>query len=1482
MVLNTDITLPITSIQLTVFGNDEIRRYSVARKQPHGLDMPDTIDKGEPVINGVLDPRLGTTNMNRDCNTCGLDSEDCPCHMGHIRLPVDVYNEGFIVFAKKFLSCVCYECSRIPIDPNNSTLQNIMKMPDIKRLDSVRKLVASVKNCPFCGAQKPKIKKDTKESGILRLLKEYTNKSNKGDDDKGDDDKKKVKKEPINGDEAYRKLENISYETSRILGINPDSYKLNDLMIRDFPISALSIRPSVKAEYLAEGTSEDDLTKKTLDIVKQCDRIRNIMNNPEKSENIEHKINNHTQLLQYNVVVYRNNDSKTLPKSEQKAGGKAMKSITERIQGKNGRLRHDLEGKRTNFCARSVISADPNLSISEAGVPLYVAKTLTIPVTVTKENIKIMTQYVRNGRDIYPGANYVWPKNTSSSSKRMFIDLKHYKNVVKLHIGDIVERHLVDGDPVLFNRQPSLHKMSILCHRIRVILDPTLFQFRLNVNVTAPYNADFDGDEMNLYVAQSIQALIENLMLASVDKNILTPCYSAPIVSFKQDTPAGIYLMTEKKQMISWHVAMNIAMHITGFDPMKIEKKDITTYKLFSFILPKMINYVKTNDKGEKIVEIVNGELLYGKITGSILKNVLIMAIWDRYGPKQTRIFIDNAQHLAEMFLIHKGLSIGYIDTIPTDDIRETAKKEIYSKVLESSNLLTEIENNPTLLDIETFETNLLSVLRTVKDNAATTAFKMLNSKNMFYTLIDSGAKGSAANIGSIMAGRGQEILKYARIDKTVNGRALPHICFNDDTASARGFIINNYNEGMDPQEFWWYHQGGREGIINTAIKTAESGYQQRRLIKALESIMVTYDGTVRTSNGIILQMLYGDSQLDQTMQKKITFKSMSMNNDTLEKVHLFTSSEIKSIKENSTELETMNKHFVEELKAMRDEMREIQLRSHYKYGDFISEFFQAANYVRIINDIKNTNDSDNKPLSPFYVFEQINNILKHENTSLVYYHDEMKNPIKHRNEIKAKFLLKYALYEFLSPKVCILHHKLNKTKLDIVVAEIIASFNKSLVQAGEMVGIVSAQSMGEPLTQMTLSSFHKSGSGVAGLQGTPRLKELFGNAKNIATPIMFIYMKKEYRENKQLVNKIAASLKFTTSIDIIDTITTIFDSDNTYSDIDSVDTTSIFSINALKNIDMKTLPWLFRISINREKMSEHDITMLDIKTKFISFWNEILKEDKKLKPLLNKINNACILTNQINSEKPHVHVRLELNNIDDKTLQSFRDLLLKRFYIKGNEKIKKIDSIAHDSVVLFDDETGDVVRTKEYVIYTSGINYEKIREIQYIDQDRTLCNDTRMIHDLYGIEAARSILLKEISSVFTTNINYHHIAMVCDLMTHTGDITSIDRFGINKLNTGVLSRATFEKTMEILTEAAIYNQTDHLKNVSSSIMLGKTFKGGTGLCGVMMDNELLENSEFGNVNVEIKSNIALSKMSIIDDIIKKKDSRGLFIPELD
>ena len=985
---------------------------------------------------------------------------------------------------------------------------------------------------------------------------------------------------------------------------------------------------------------------------------------------------------------------------------------------------------------------------------------------------------------------------------------------------------------------------------------------------------------------------MELTCIADVKKQIISPGSSMPIIQFKQDTPAGIYLLTEKKKDIDWHEVMNMVMYIQDFDQTKLEKKNMNTHQLFSCIIPDMINYTEYKD-GKKTVEINNGELLTGKITGAILTKKLITFIWDRYGPSKTKIFIDNAQRLSEAFLLHRGFTVGYKDTMPPKEFKTKIMDIMFKKEIEVSHLLTEIENNPDLLDNDTFEKSLFSILQTVKPDVGKMAENILDSTNNFYVMVVSGAKGKVDNLGAILAGKGQDVLQYQRLAKTVNNRSLPHFSYNDDTAIGRGFIKSSYNDGLDPAEFWFYLQSGREGLINTAIKTAETGYQQRKMIKAMEDIMVTYDGTVRTSNNTILQILYGDNQLDQTMQVQVPLKTLGMGKSKLEKIYLFNKAEIETMVKNknitnASKFEHINNKFYNDLKSMRDEMRILQLKARSIYSDLKEMYFQPVNYTRIINDIKNLHGNSDEVLSPIYIIEQIEYILEHKNTPLIYYSTAEKCPIKAEIEIKYKFLFRLALMEYLSPKRCIFEYELNKEKFDMIVNEIIESFNKNLVHPGEMVGVVSAQSMGEPLTQMTLSSFHKSGSGVVGLQGTPRIRELLGYTKNIATPAMLIYVKDKYKQDKVLINKIASNLRYTIMKDIVRKLEIIYDPNNTYSEKDQIDVKSIFYIGSKTSGDIGSMPWLFRIYLSRESLLEYDINMLDIKSRFIQFWSnrysDMSNVKKSIKDFINKIVHGCIISNYSNSETPVIHVRFELNNIDNKTLMELHDIIINKFNLKGDELITKIEEIAHDSNLSFNNEDEEVSSEKEYVIYTNGINFDKIRQIPYIDQNRTVCNDIDTTFRLYGIEAARSTLIKEIDGVFTvggSTINFHHLAVVCDLMTNSGSITSIDRFGINRLETDPLAKSSFEKTIEVLVNAAVFNETDFMRSVSSRIMAGKVFNGGTGLCEVLIDNEILENSEFDEyIGTNVRNDfMELTKLNLIDDILNK-DIDDIYLPE--
>ena len=497
--INTELIIPINRIEFTVFSNNEIKKYSIANKEPFGINIPDTYDNNEPVKNGIVDSRLGTTDLHRICDTCGESSSDCPGHQAHTELAMPVYHYGFLDHAKNALSCICLKCSKILLVNDIKEVENILQNKFNKtRHNEIRKIISNTNFCPNCNAPVPKIKRETKESGSIKLIAEYAISNNSGEEgtegvtgDIGTDGDfvKKKQKEIIYASMAYDILRNISDSDCRIIGFDPTKMRPENFIIKNFVIPPIAIRPSVKADYLSSGSAEDDLTKKIADIIKQNLRIRKEIDKQSAGEQNKF-ISDHLQLLQYHTAVYFNNESMSLPKSEQKSGGKPIKSISERLQGKQGRLRNNLEGKRTNFCARSVISSDPNIGLDELGIPIKIAMSLTFPETVTPFNIQKLTKFVRNGRDIYPGANYVFPAKSLSNGKRFPIDLRYRKKDIKLHYGDIVERHLLNGDPVLFNRQPSLHRPSMMCHFIKIIQNDKLSTFRLNVNVTKPYNAD--------------------------------------------------------------------------------------------------------------------------------------------------------------------------------------------------------------------------------------------------------------------------------------------------------------------------------------------------------------------------------------------------------------------------------------------------------------------------------------------------------------------------------------------------------------------------------------------------------------------------------------------------------------------------------------------------------------------------------------------------------------------------------------------------------------------------------------------------------------------------------------------------------------------------------------------------------------------------------------------------------------------------------
>ena len=587
----------IERIDFSLLTNNDVKKYSAVRKDPFGINIADSYDNYEPKKGGLVDLRLGTSDPYLNCTTCGLNSLECPGHFGHTELAEPVYHFGLMNHLKTLLQCVCLKCTNLLIEKDKDIIKKLSSKKEKHRLKEIRDLTKNINYCHHCGSPVPTVSKEVKEnSASVRILLEREVGAVIVDEKTGEanESKKKIR-EYLSPRKCYNILRNISDVDCFLLGFNPKVSRPEDFICIRFPIPPVNIRPTAKIDFMASSTMEDSLTLKIADIISNNIRIRNQIDKEMLGSDLTSYNQDIHTLLQYHMCTYFDNECVTLPKSEFKASGKPTKSISERIKGKAGRVRSNLMGKRVDYSARSVITSDPYIGIDEVGIPKRVAMDLTIPEEVTPHNIKKLTKLVKNGREIYPGSNYVHRTNYIDGKPiEQRIDLKYRKKDIKLVYGDIVDRHIINGDYVLFNRQPTLHKPSMMGHRIHVLNRDDADTFRMNVSVTKPYNADFDGDEMNIHLAQSIQARNELARIANVKYNIISAKDSNPIIGCVQDPLVGAYILTTNNNKIDYSTVCNILCNTTSKTKFNIKKGvDLTGHELFSHIIPKGINAIK-------------------------------------------------------------------------------------------------------------------------------------------------------------------------------------------------------------------------------------------------------------------------------------------------------------------------------------------------------------------------------------------------------------------------------------------------------------------------------------------------------------------------------------------------------------------------------------------------------------------------------------------------------------------------------------------------------------------------------------------------------------------------------------------------------------------------------------------------------------------------------------------------------------------------
>ncbi|KAF9466907.1 beta and beta-prime subunits of DNA dependent RNA-polymerase [Collybia nuda] len=1455
----------VKEVQFGILSPEEIKAYSVAK-----IEHPEVMDEAthKPKTGGLMDPRMGTIDRNFKCQTCGEGMSECPGHFGHIELARPVFHPGFIVKVKKILESICVNCGKLKADISDPNFADKIRHirdpksrmavvwahcktktacePDDPKDENAEPDAEEVKKGHGgCGHVQPQIRKEG-----LKLFVQYK----KAKDDDEEVKSMQPEKRLITPSEVYTVFKKMGDSDLHLLGLSDEYARPEWMILTVMPVPPPPVRPSIAVDGGAMR-SEDDLTYKLGDIIKASANVRRC----EQEGAPAHVISEFEQLLQFHVATYMDNDIAGIPQALQKSG-RPVKAIRARLKGKEGRLRGNLMGKRVDFSARTVITGDPNLELDEVGVPKTIAMNLTFPERVTPYNIAYLQELVRNGPTAYPGARYV----VRDTGER--IDLRYNKRAdAFLQYGWIVERHLKDGDFVLFNRQPSLHKMSMMAHRVKLMPYST---FRLNLSVTPPYNADFDGDEMNMHVPQSEETRAELSQIAWVPRQIISPQANKPVMGIVQDTLCGIRKFTLRDTFLDWNAVQNILLWVPEWDgsvpiPAIVKPKPLWTGKqILSLTIPRGINIHRSPDPRSSNpvfddgMMIENGELIFGiveKKTVGASQGGLVHVVFREKGPEATRQLFTGLQKIVNYWLFHNGFSIGIGDTIADPGTMDYITKTIAERKANVAQIIDDATQDrlkaaPGMTIRESFESLVERQLNLARDTSGQYAQKNLKEDNNVKQMVVAGSKGSFINISQMSVCVGQQSVEGRRIPFGFRHRTLPHFTKDDFSPEARGFVENSYLRGLTPQEFFFHAMAGREGLIDTAVKTAETGYIQRRLVKALEDVMVCYDGTVRNSLGDLIQFVYGEDGMDGAFIEKQNIETFGLNNEEFEHNYRVDVTDpaggflpgVLQVGIDDSSLELQSK--LDEEFGRLSEDRRLLREFVFPRAPTTSPHYLPVNLQRIVQNAMQIFHIDRrKPsdLEPAYIVDAVHElgtrlIVVRGDDSLSREAQENAT-LTFRMHLRATFATRRVLEKF----------HLTREAFDWVLGEVESKFNQSVVHPGEMCGTLAAQSIGEPATQMTLNTFHYAGVSSKNVTlGVPRLKEIINVATNIKTPSLTVYLDPETSRSPTLAKNVQQELAYTSLRTVTAGVEIWYDPDpsSTIIEEDSVFVESFFAIPD-EEIESKLhlqSPWLLRLELDRAKMIDRKLTMHYVASRIA----ESFKTD------------LFVIWSEDNSEKLIIRCRVlgggdkdddGMGTIEeDIFLRQLENTMLNSVSLRGVKGIKRVFLMEQDKVMVTPEGSIESGREKEWVLETDGINLKTVMCIDGVDFRRTYSNSCVEIFNVLGIEAARAAIMKELRGVIEFDgsyVNYRHLALLCDLMTHRGTLMAITRHGINRADTGALMRCSFEETVEILMEAAAVGEKDDCHGVAENVMFGQMAPMGTGAFEVALDINMLKDA---------------------------------------
>ena len=1412
--------MSIEQIDFGLFHASEIKKGSVVEIQETAL-----YDRNLPRENAINDLRMGTVDRRFCCSTCKRDVMECVGHNGHISLVKPVYHIGYVDVVLKVLRSVCFFCSSLLLKDNDPKLQGISCEKYAKEcisqsrnhLTTVSNYCKQKKRCHVCQGRQPTYQRN----GIM-VKKEYRDVK---DDDFASAEEKKYAYAPFSAENAFQILHNIQDQHLQLLGFPIDMVRPENMVIKELIVPPPIMRPTIMVSDGSRIRGQDDLTLKLQDILKQNKLLRQEMErdvvDPVECEKVY-------EMLQMQVATYMNHDARGYnqlisSKGMSRSSG-PIRSLYFRLRGKKGRVRGNLMGKRCNFSSRTVITPDPYMDIDQIGVPIWIALRQTVPEVVNQFNHQQMLECVRRGAGVLGGAHRILTVSGESIHLMMRKDLER----LQLEYGDVVERYLMDEDWVMFNRQPSLHKQSIMGHRVKVMPG---FTFRLPVCDTTPYNADFDGDEMNMHVCQNYIATMEISQIMQVPRQIISPQSNKPIIGMVQDVLIGAYLFTQKDSFLDEGEVMDLLMHVQHRPVMQlpapmlcVPRRLWTGKQIVSALLPSITLRKKVRngqdssieDPLEKYVLIVDGILLSGTMCKQTLGSVsggVIHIIYKDCGSQQASYFIGDCQRVIHRWLEGVGFSIGVGDCVTQDHTEEKVRRIIQSSLISNQ----QIQQNKHHAQDLRLEGRTSKLLQTITDRTGRAVLADIDPANSIHQAVMSGSKGNSINISQIMACVGQQSVEGRRINIQRNVSLSCYTSEYDDSPQKHGFVSNSYLLGLTPQEYFFHAMGGREGLVDTAVKTAATGYISRRLVKMMESIHTEYDKTVRSSSGEIVQFIYGGDGIDPIYIEKQQLPCLTWPCQRVQRWCMpgagqawpgSTAAQLRQLRQDCEKEASMLHH------TCTDIHRKRQQYTHKVIEDTV---FCPINVRRIVTHFENRNGK----LPPYYRPSALVEQLCRKMSSM-------------GGELQT-FIMQLLVRYHLCTNMVIFQYRMDEEALIQCTKNMYAEFVRSVVQPGEMVGAIAASSIGEPCTQMTLNTFHYAGVSSKNVTlGVPRFKELIDVSKNIKTPSVTVHLQPPLNANKELCTMFANSICHTMLGDLVLESNLYYEPDIWRTDIESDrELLHLYRNTTLINEDDhadKLSSFVIRYTLNRDILEERSISMPTVRDAVHDTMGDHLQivaseqnlVDCVLRIRLYGLDNTVELGKLAKSDSEKMY-------LEKVSMQQLQNHLLDRVMICGLERIRN----THVRKLNYSTFEGqEISNITQWVVDTEGTNLQNIFNMDGVNFRYTISNDIHEVFTVLGIESAGMVLFNEIKQVLSfdgTYVNDRHMLLLVDTMTYNGFICPVSRHGMARSTLGPLMRSSFEETVDVLLDAAGYGEKDTLLGVTESIMLGNQAPLGTG-----------------------------------------------------